>query len=180
MHVPVLAAATLALIAAASPALADGHAKAAKAQATIINIDGETIGTATLRQGPTGVLMHIKVSGLTPGAHGLHLHSHGVCEPGEAFKTAKGHVGLVPGGHGLLNPKGPEPGDLPNIFVGADGVGEMEAFTTSVSLTDGPNNLLDADGSTFVIHENPDDHMSQPIGGAGARVACGEIVAIDE
>jgi Cu-Zn family superoxide dismutase len=26
-----------------------------------------------------------------------------------------------------------------------------------------------------VIHANPDDHMAQPIGGAGARVACGEI-----
>ena len=55
----------------------------------------------------------------------------------------------------------------------------MEAFTTFVSLTDGPNNLLDADGSTFVIHENPDDHLTQPIGGSGARVACGEIVAAD-
>lgn len=179
MPIPVLAAATIGLLAAAHPAFADGHAKAAKAQATIINIDGEEIGTASLRQGPAGVLLHIRVSGLTPGAHGLHLHSHGVCEPGEGFRTAKGHVGLIEGGHGLLNPQGPEPGDLPNIFVGADGIGEMEAFTTFVSLTDGPNNLLDADGSTFVIHENPDDHLTQPIGGSGARVACGEIVAAD-
>ena len=176
MHIPVLAAATLAVIAVAGPSLADGHAKTAKARATIIDMGGAEIGTATLRQGPTGVLMHIRVSELTPGAHGLHLHSHGVCEPGTGFKTAKGHVGLVEGGHGLLNPKGPEPGDLPNIFVGADGIGEMEAFTTLVSLVDGPHNLLDADGSTFVIHENPDDHVSQPIGGAGTRVACGEIV----
>lgn len=176
MPVPVLAVAALAFIATASPALADAHATAAKARATIINIDGEEIGTASLRQGPAGVLLHIRVTGLTPGAHGLHLHSHGVCEPDEGFKTAKGHVGLVAGGHGLLNPQGPEPGDLPNIFVGADGIGEMEAFTTLVSLVDGPNNLLDADGSTFVIHENPDDHLSQPIGGSGARVACGQIV----
>jgi len=35
--------------------------------------------------------------------------------------------------------------------------------------------LLDADGSAIVIHANPDDHMTQPIGGAGARVACGAI-----
>ena len=35
--------------------------------------------------------------------------------------------------------------------------------------------LKDADGSALVIHANPDDHMSQPIGGAGARIACGVI-----
>ena len=35
--------------------------------------------------------------------------------------------------------------------------------------------LLDSDGSTVVIHENPDDHVTQPIGGAGGRVVCGII-----
>jgi len=159
------------------PALADNAAAPTAAKATLINVDGEAAGMATLTQGPSGVLIHLKVSGLTPGKHGLHLHAHGVCEPHEGFKTAKGHVGLVPGGHGLLNPEGPEPGDLPNLFVGVDGVGEMEAFTSLVSLVEGPNNLLDEDGSTFIIHENADDHLTQPIGGAGARVACGVIEA---
>ena len=159
------------------PALADDAAAPVTAKATLINTDGEEAGMATLTQGPSGVLIHVKVEGLTPGKHGLHLHAHGVCEPHEGFKTAKGHVGLVPGGHGLLNPEGPEPGDIPNIFVGADGVGEMEAFTSLVSLVEGPNNLLDADGSTFIIHENADDHVTQPIGGAGARVVCGVIEA---
>ncbi len=147
---------------------------AEKASASLINIEGKEIGVAHLVQGPNGVLLHVKVSGLTPGKHGLHLHSHGVCEPGAGFKTAKGHVGKVEGAHGLLNPKGPEPGDLPNIFVGADGTGEMEAFTTLVSLK-GDETLLDANGSTFIIHEKADDHITQPIGGAGARVACGII-----
>ena len=159
------------------PALADDTAAPVMAKATLINTDGEEAGMATLTQGPSGVLIHVKVEGLTPGKHGLHLHAHGVCEPHEGFKTAKGHVGKVPGGHGLLNPEGPEPGDIPNIFVGADGVGEMEAFTSLVSLVEGPNNLLDEDGSTFIIHENADDHLTQPIGGAGARVACGVIEA---
>lgn len=145
------------------------------ASATLINIEGAEIGKAHLKQGPNGVLIHVKVGGLTPGKHGLHLHSHGVCEGHEGFKTAKGHVGKVKGAHGLLNPSGPEAGDLPNIFIGADGNGEMEAFTSLVSLKGNKNNLLDADGSTFVIHEKADDHITQPIGGAGARVACGII-----
>ncbi len=33
----------------------------------------------------------------------------------------------------------------------------------------------DADGIALVIHEDRDDHLTQPIGGAGARVACGVI-----
>ena len=147
----------------------------ADAKAIMINKEGKEIGVAQVTQAPTGVLIHLKVSGLQPGKHGLHLHSLGVCEPGEGFKTAKGHVGKVEGAHGLMNPQGPEPGDLPNLFVGADGVGETELFTTLVSVSGGDHPLLDADGSTFIIHEAADDHLTQPIGGAGGRVACGII-----
>ncbi|KIC17815.1 superoxide dismutase family protein [Leisingera sp. ANG-Vp] len=161
--------------AASAAALAGGHINSAKAD--LINADGEIIGAAHLTQGPNGVLLHLKVSGLTPGKHGLHLHSHGTCDPGTGFKSAKGHVGKVEGAHGLMNPEGPEPGDLPNLFVAADGTGEMEAFTSLVTLDGGDHALLDADGSTFIIHENGDDHISQPIGGAGARVACGIVTA---
>ncbi len=165
-----------ALILSAGIASADGHV-ASTATAELINADGNSIGTATLQQGPIGVLIHLRVEGLTPGKHGLHLHSTASCDPTTGFKSAHGHVGLVEGGHGLMNPEGPEPGDLPNIFVGEDGVGEMEAFSTLVTLGKGENNLLDEDGSTFIIHELPDDHLTQPIGGAGARVACGVISA---
>ena len=145
------------------------------ATATLVNIDGKSIGIATLTQGQTGVLMHIAVRELTPGKHGLHFHSNGVCESHEGFKSAKGHVGIVKGAHGLLNSYGPEAGDLPNLFVGTDGTAEMELFSTMVSLQSGEHNLLDTDGSTIIIHEAGDDHVSQPIGGAGARAACGII-----
>ena len=35
--------------------------------------------------------------------------------------------------------------------------------------------LFDEDGSSLVIHENADDHLTQPISGAGSRIACGII-----
>jgi Cu-Zn family superoxide dismutase len=73
--------------------------------------------------------------------------------------------------HGLLNPAATETGDLPNIHIGADGAGSTEVFTSDVKLSD----LRDADGSAVVIHASPDDHMAQPIGGSGARVACAVI-----
>ena len=160
-----------------TPALADGHAEMPTARADIIGIDGTPVGTATMIEAAGGVLMHIRVEGLPPGKKGLHLHSHASCDASTGFKSAKGHVGKADGGHGLLNPAGPEAGDIPNIFIGADGIGEMEAFSTRVSLSGGAHNLLDADGSIFIIHEKPDDHMTQPIGGAGGRIACGLIVS---
>jgi Cu-Zn family superoxide dismutase len=46
-----------------------------------------------------------------------------------------------------------------------------EMFTTEVTL----KGLRDADGSAVIVHLNADDHMAQPIGNAGARVACAVI-----
>jgi superoxide dismutase, Cu-Zn family len=39
----------------------------------------------------------------------------------------------------------------------------------------GKMSLKDADGSSLVIHANADDGLTQPIGGAGDRVACAVI-----
>ncbi len=82
----------------------------------------------------------------------------------------------MPVAHGLLNPAANETGDLPNLYAAADGTAMAEIFTPSVSLSVADRApLLDADGSALVIHAAPDDHTSQPIGGAGARVACAVI-----
>ena len=40
--------------------------------------------------------------------------------------------------------------------------------------------LLDEDGSAVIIHDLPDDHPTQPIGGAGGRIGCAIIGACDE
>ena len=95
------------------------------------------------------------------------------------FKQATGHIN--PGGvpHGLRHPDGPDSGDLPNLYVGADGSAMAEFFATRVSVAGGDMPaLLDEDGSAVIIHEQPDDHLTQPIGGAGGRIACGVIVSM--
>ena len=146
------------------------------ASADIINVGGEVIGKATLQQGPTGVLINVEVQGLSPGAHAIHMHGVGSCKPD--FKAATGHINPGKSQHGLLNPDGPDSGDLPNLYVAADGSVKAAFFTARVSLEGGSAPLLDEDGSAFIIHENRDDHMAQPIGGAGGRVACGVIKAM--
>jgi Cu-Zn family superoxide dismutase len=161
---------------AATLAASAVHAAHHAIGAEIIGTDGKVIGKATMRQGPTGVLIYVEVNGLSPGAHAIHIHSVGTCHPN--FKASKGHVNVAGKKHGLLNPEGPDNGDLPNIFVSADGTAKAEMFTTRVSIEGGDEALLDADGSALVIHENRDDHSAQPIGGAGGRVACGVIKAM--
>ena len=167
------AARTFALAAAL---LAPTAALADRAGADLMNTAGEVIGTIEFEQAPTGVLIDVAAEGLPPGPHGIHLHAVGACAPD--FKAAGGHINPEGKAHGLLHPDGPDNGDLPNLFVAADGTARAQFFTTLVSVASGgmAPALLDEDGSAVIIHDQPDDHHTQPIGGAGGRIACGVIV----
>lgn len=135
--------------------------------------DGKSLGSATLREGPAGIVLGVDATGLTPGWHGMHLHMVGDCSDGSGgFKKSGSHVGHDMGKmHGLLNAQGPETGDLPNLFADASGAAKGEFFLAGIKLAD----LQDADGTALIIHASPDDYTSQPIGGAGDRVACGVV-----
>jgi superoxide dismutase, Cu-Zn family len=165
-----LAAAVAAL--AATPALAQAPAAVRSVIADLNNNSKGLAGHISAQEAPTGVLIVVDVVGLTPGWHGMHLHEKADCSATD-FTSAGGHINhpTAKKPHGLLNTAGPDMGDLPNIYVNADGTGHAEAFTTLVNFAE----LKDADGSAFVVHANRDDHLAQPIGGAGARVACGVI-----
>lgn len=161
------------LIAAATTAPALAQA----ATAELKGADGKTIGTATLTEAPHGVLLRIEAKGLTPGWHGLHFHEKGDCGTPD-FKSAGAHVHTAATTvHGLLNAEANDDGDLPNLYAAADGSATVELFSPLVSLNGagGRPALLDTDGSAIVIHASPDDYKTQPIGGAGARIACGVV-----
>ena len=143
--------------------------------ATIINSKGETVGSATLTQGPQWVTIAVEVSRLPPGKHGFHLHATGKCDPPD-FQTAGGHFNPFGKKHGLKNPEGSHAGDLPNLEVGPDGKGKIEAAVGGLTLgKEGLAILFDPDGVAVVIHAGPDDEMTDPAGNAGARIACGVI-----
>ncbi len=141
--------------------------------AAMIDGKGASAGTVTLKDGNSGVLLRLELTGLTPGWHGLHLHEKGDCsDAADGFKASGAHAGHGNGAlHGLLNPSGPESGDLPNLWAAADGTAHAEIFIAGVKIVD----LIDGDGTALLVHAGEDDHQSQPIGGAGARVACGVI-----
>lgn len=109
---------------------------------------------------------------LAPGEHGFHIHETGSCEPD--FSAAGDHFNPDGRGHGFASEEGPHAGDLPNIFVGADGSAEAHFFNSRITLDDGPSGLFDQDGAAFIVHEKPDSYQAEA--GAGGRVACGAII----
>jgi len=144
------------------------------ASASIKDAQGQTVATVTLRDVPSGVLLKADFTGVTPGVHALHIHTTGKCEA-PMFTSAGGH--FAPGGtkHGLMSAMGPHAGDLPNIFVGADGKLSEEVLVKGVTLAPGATSLLDADGSAIVLHATADDYLTDPAGNAGGRIACGVV-----
>jgi Cu-Zn family superoxide dismutase len=141
----------------------------------IFNRNKEKIGQARLAETPKGVMIQLKVSNLTPGIHGYHIHETGKCEAPD-FKSAGEHFNPVTKEHGFENPKGYHAGDLPNINVDEDGIISMTTITKHVTVQKGKaNSLLDKDGSSLVIHEKADDYKTNPSGDSGARIACGVI-----
>lgn len=153
----------------------------ADASAGFVSPEGVDIGSVAFANAPNGgVLIRVDLKGLSQGWHGIHLHQVADCSDGaNGFKASGSHVDPDNNEHGLLNPAGPERADLPNIYAGGDGRASAEIFAGGVTLFSsggaGPAGLIDEDGFAVIVHENPDDHMTQPIGGAGSRVACAAI-----
>jgi superoxide dismutase, Cu-Zn family len=143
--------------------------------AVMKDVKGNSVGMATFTEEANGPV-HIKVDvrGLKPGLHGIHIHNKGKCI-GPSFTSAGEHYNPLSKEHGLKNPKGPHAGDLPNLEVGKDGTGHMSVTTDRVTLSPGPNTLFTANGTSLVIHADPDDQMTNPAGNSGARIVCGVI-----
>jgi superoxide dismutase, Cu-Zn family len=164
-------AACLFAAAALSPRGADAH----DATVDLMNSRGEVTGHATFTQRPGGVHIRVEATGLAPGAHGIHIHAVGTCEP-PSFDSAGPHLNPDGKHHGLDNPSGPHAGDLPNLIVGADGTAHASFLDRHVTLGTGRHSLFPAGGTSLVIHADPDDERSDPAGNAGPRIACGIIV----
>jgi Cu-Zn family superoxide dismutase len=143
-----------------------------------INDDGvgDPIGSIRFDQTARGLVLITRLTGLTPGVHGIHIHQTPDCSA--LVKDGKSTAGLGAGGHfdpaktgKHLGPAGDgHQGDLPTLLVGANGA----AYDTLVAphLT-----LADIKGHAVVIHAGGDNYSDEPkpLGGGGARIACGVI-----
>jgi Cu-Zn family superoxide dismutase len=124
--------------------------------------------------GTMAVQVTVEVTGLKPGAHGIHLHAVGKCEsPG--FTSAGGH--FDPGPASNMDPDANHPfhmGDLPNLVADATGKATLKTVTNRVTLREGAV-VFDSDGTAIIIHANPDEAItaeSKAGKSGGPRLAC--------
>ncbi len=168
----------LSIIALSSPAFAhegEHHDAPLNAKAEIKNAQGKKIGSALFTETENGVKISVKVSKLSEGEHGIHIHEFGKCE-GPDFKSAGGHFNPSAKQHGLENPEGHHAGDLKNLVADKKGKAEGEFIAHGVTLKKGEaNSLLKPDGTSLMIHEKVDDQKTDPSGNSGTRIACGVI-----
>ncbi|MBI3522049.1 MAG: superoxide dismutase family protein [Chloroflexi bacterium] len=149
-----------------------------RAQASLADGTGRSVGLVTFSEDRVGVRVDISVLGLPPGTHGWHVHAVGKCD-GPAFTTAGAHYNPNNRTHGELSPTGPHAGDLGNFVVNSDGRGSGTFVTPLLSLAPGsPYSVSAAGGLAVVIHANADDERTDPSGNSGDRIACGVIKVI--
>jgi Cu-Zn family superoxide dismutase len=150
------------------------------AKVTINQIDvkgvGKSLGTITIKETKEGLELQTNLKGLPPGEHGFHMHEKGSCDPADkdgvmtAGQSAgahydpaatKAHKGPGGGGHA---------GDLPKLEVSEKGVAKDKLKVAGLKMED-------VSGRALMIHEGGDNYADapKPLGGGGARIACGVI-----
>ncbi|MBF0506232.1 MAG: superoxide dismutase family protein [Nitrospirae bacterium] len=137
---------------------------------------GKEIGTITASDSKYGLILTPQLSGLTPGPHGFHVHEKPDCS--HVMKDGKAVPALAAGGH--YDPaktgkhEGPygegHLGDLPPLYVTADGKATIPVLAPRLK-------LADIKGRSLMIHAGGDNYSDAPapLGGGGARVACGAV-----
>ncbi len=129
-----------------------------------------THGTVTFTQTKNGIKVIAKLTGLSEGKHGFHIHEFGDCSAANGT-SAGGHFNPEGHDHSALNAKMNHIGDLGNITANENGIGHLE-FTTKQFSFHGPHSII---GRSIIVHADEDDLTSQPTGNAGARIACGVV-----
>ena len=159
------------------PGAGDAAMDAAPRKFALTGGDGAALGDVAVSDGPGGVVLTIRASGMAPGVHGLHLHETGRCE-GPKFASAGKHWNPNARQHGRDNPAGAHRGDLPNLIVTADGTATASFPLDGVMMASGAAMLADADGTALVVHAKADDYKTDPSGDSGDRVACAVVAAV--
>ena len=149
--------------------------------ADIVDLQNKAVGRVSVWQTKNGLLVRITLSGITAGMHGIAFHDSAICKSQEKFASAGGHIFKdESAAHGILQPQGGHAGDLPNLIANENGNVDVEFLVARLKMY-GRNraeelpSILDYNGSSLIIYKNKDDYVSQPNGGAGARVACAAL-----
>lgn len=149
----------------------------ARGASVVLASASASLVSGKLSAAPMGDGVHFtgEVGGLGANStHAIHVHEKGDCSAVDG-SSAGGHFNPTGAAHGRAGSGSHHAGDMDNIVADARGVARVNAHLRGVTLGGGAAN--DIAGRAVIVHAAPDDYASQPAGNAGARVACGLIVA---
>jgi Cu-Zn family superoxide dismutase len=138
--------------------------------------DSKVSGLVTFVQTADSVHVTAKVEGLTPGAHGFHIHEKGDCSAPDG-SSAGGHFNPTSAPHGDPSHASKHSGDFGNITADAKGVATLDVKVPLAQLTLTEGSPVNALNRGVIVHTAADDYKTQPTGNAGGRLACGVITA---
>ncbi|MGA8545653.1 MAG: superoxide dismutase family protein [Mycobacterium sp.] len=124
--------------------------------------------TVTVEAGPNQVL--------SPGFHGLQIHSVGRCEANSASPTGGSTGDFASAGAVYQAPDhtgSPASGDLTALQVRSDGSAKLVTTSSLFTAAD----LRSSTGTALVLHQTADNLGTNATGDSGKRVACGVIAA---
>lgn len=138
---------------------------------------GVSAGIVTISSNQHGVVFTPELNNLPTGMHGFHLHEKPSCE------SSQKNGETVPGGaagshfdpeetaqHGTPWGKNNHKGDLPPLYVDEQGNASQPVLAPRLT-------FADLKGRALMVHANGDNYSDKPapLGGGGARLACGVI-----
>ena len=128
-------------------------------------------GTVRFTQEGDSVKVVADLEGLTPGQkHAFHIHEFGDCSSADGA-SAGGHYNPEKHQHGLPTADSRHAGDLGNLEANNEGKAHYEITVKNISVAGLKNPII---GRGVIVHAKVDDG-GQPVGNAGARIACGVI-----
>lgn len=145
---------------------------------TMVDATGASspVGSVRIVETRYGLAFYPDLAGMPPGLHGFHVHENPSCAPG--VQNGNPAAAMAAGGH--LDPQATKRhgeawgdghlGDLPALYVAPDGRATNPVLGPRLKFADVANRSL-------MVHAGGDNHADHPapLGGGGARIACGVI-----
>lgn len=148
--------------------------------AELVDAAGAVIGYVSVFDKGSGLVLKLTAEHLPVGWHAMHIHAHGDCSDYEqAFIASGSHFNPHNAAHGAYDKHGYHAGDLANIFVGESGSVQIEQIVPGMTASEYRGFFQDQ-GPALIIHQNPDDYLTQPTGDAGGRIACAVLPAANK
>jgi Cu-Zn family superoxide dismutase len=142
------------------------------ATATVRPASGSQVhGEAKFTQVGNRVRVTAEIAGLSPGAHGFHIHEKGDCSAADGM-SAGGHFNPQAKKHGAPTASDHHAGDLGNLTANEYGKATLALVVDGISVSKGADGIT---GRGLIVHANADDLKTDPTGNAGGRLGCGVI-----